>query len=225
MLLHISVTMASMLALVASMNSDGITGNIRRLAERDKRIDGGATSLRENLKTMDHKLRSGLLKDTRGVDNRLNGHANLAGKGATQKIKPKAKPKVVEDPQIIALREKEAAESDILDKEHIELIKKLPSSDETRVVSFSLYGEGKTRYTVGAVENAKIIKTYFPGWVARFYLTGPVDEVILNELKELGAEFIKSDDSMFARFLVASDDKVDRYIIRDADARLSARDR
>lgn len=119
----------------------------------------------------------------------------------------------------------EAAASIPIDEERIKIIQSLPKSTEKRVVSFSLYGSGKTRYTVGAIENTKIVKTYFPGWVCRFYLTGPVDDAVQKTLKELGAELIVSYGSMFSRFLVASDPTVDRYIIRDADSRLSSRDR
>ncbi len=119
----------------------------------------------------------------------------------------------------------EAAASKPIDEERIKIIQNLPTSTEKRVVSFALYGSGKTRYTVGDIDNARIVKTYFPGWVCRFYLTGPIDEVVQKTLKELGAELIVSYGSMFSRFLVASDPTVDRYIVRDADSRLSSRDR
>lgn len=122
-------------------------------------------------------------------------------------------------------RKQEDEQSAIIDKELIKIIQNLPVSKEKRVIAFSLYGTGKTRYTVGAIENAKLVKTYFPGWVCRYYITGTVDDVVLDELKSLGAEIIKSHSNMFARFLIAEDETVDRYIVRDVDSRMSARDR
>ena len=40
------------------------------------------------------------------------------------------------------------------------------------VVSMSLYGSN-SRYTVGAIRNAMLVKTNFPGWTLRFYLENP----------------------------------------------------
>jgi hypothetical protein len=126
-----------------------------------------------------------------------------------------------------AREEREAAEED---KKHLQTIAAFPSSSEKRVISFGLYGS-KPKYTVGAVKNAQLAKSYFPGWVCRFYVTSDVPDSLIDELKEEGAEisYIPTGkgytSGMFWRFMVASDSSVDRYIVRDTDSRLNARDR
>jgi hypothetical protein len=99
-----------------------------------------------------------------------------------------------------------------------------------RVISFGLYG-GDTKYTTGAIRNAELRDTYFPGWTIRFYVDDSVPQDVISKLKELGSEIVKEEGlkggigGMFWRFLVADDDTVDRYIVRDSDSRLNARDR
>ena len=123
--------------------------------------------------------------------------------------------------------EKEAHDADL---EHIEQIAKFPRSVEKRVISFGLYG-GKEKYTLGAVRNAELAKVYFPGWTCRFYCTSDVPKEIVEKLKSLGSEIesipsgMGYSSGMFWRFMVAEDPEVDRYIIRDVDSRLNARDR
>jgi hypothetical protein len=126
--------------------------------------------------------------------------------------------------------EKEIKEAYEEDQEYIKQIALLPQSTEKRVISYGLYG-GKPKYTTGAIRNVEMAKIYFPGWICRFYVTSDVPEDILSSLKALGAE-IESIPSgmgytsgMFWRFMVAEDETVDRYIIRDADSRPNARDR
>ena len=56
-------------------------------------------------------------------------------------------------------------------------------------------------------------------------MSSDVPEDVTTKLRRLGAELIQvKERSMFSRFLVAADESVDRYIIRDADSRLNARD-
>eukprot|EP01038_Epipyxis_sp_PR26KG_P011457 gene11457-15349_t len=116
------------------------------------------------------------------------------------------------------------------DQELIAKIKQFPISTEKRVISFGLYGS-KPKYTTGAIKNVVLQKIYFPGWICRFYVTNDVPQDVIEQLKSLGAE-IESIPSgmgytsgMFWRFLVAIDPTVDRYIVRDSDSRLNARDR
>jgi len=108
---------------------------------------------------------------------------------------------------------------------YIKLIASLPKSAEKRVISFSLYG-ANPKYVQGAIRNAEMKDTYFPGWVCRFYISG-VPEVSVKRLKELGAEVVPMSEfgNMLSRFLVAADPTVDRYIVRDTDSRLNQRDR
>ncbi len=123
--------------------------------------------------------------------------------------------------------EKDAAEQD---RKFITQIQALPTSTETRVIPVGLYGKNP-KYTIGALHNMEAAKIYFPGWVCRFYVTADVPEEIVSKLKALGAEIVDIPagkgyiSGMFWRFLVAADPTVDRYIIRDSDSRMNARDR
>ena len=129
---------------------------------------------------------------------------------------------------------KEKHEIAITKEEDTKLIAKIQlftnPNHEKRVISFGLYGS-KPKYNQGAIRNAELASIYFPGWICRFYATNDVPKATLDRLKELGAE-IESIPSgmgyasgMFWRFLVADDPTIDRYIIRDVDSRLNARDR
>jgi hypothetical protein len=129
---------------------------------------------------------------------------------------------------------KEKRENAEIAKEDAELIQQISGytnpSNENRIISFGLYGS-KPKYNQGAIKNAELTKIYFPGWKCRFYVTSDVANSTIDRLKELGSEieYIPSGmgytSGMFWRFLVADDPKVDRYIIRDVDSRLNARDR
>ncbi|KAJ1425255.1 hypothetical protein B484DRAFT_92429 [Ochromonadaceae sp. CCMP2298] len=110
------------------------------------------------------------------------------------------------------------------------MINLIPPSAEKRVISFGLYG-ANPKYVVGAIHNVEAGRIYFPGWVCRFYVTNDVPLDAIDTLKQMGAEVeaippgMGYSSGMFWRFLVAADPTVDRYIVRDADSRLNARDR
>lgn len=142
---------------------------------------------------------------------------------------------LVNDSQVIESLEKEAkeqTESNEKDLEYIAAIKLMPNlgASEKQVISFGLYGSNE-KYTTGAIRNAELAKIYFPGWVCRYYITSDVPLGVIDALKELGAEIedipsgMGYSSGMFWRFIVASDESVDRYIVRDVDSRLNARDR
>jgi len=132
--------------------------------------------------------------------------------------------------EAIAKEEREQKEAEDEDKAYIQQISTFPSSTEKRIISFGLYG-AKEKYTNGAIRNAELAKTYFPGWICRFYVTSDVPERVVQDLTALGAEIeyipkgMGYSSGMFWRFMVASDSNVDRYIVRDVDSRLNARDR
>jgi hypothetical protein len=94
------------------------------------------------------------------------------------------------------------------------------------VISFSLYGNND-KYLQGALQNAKLCGIYFAGWICRFYIGQDVPNWVVSKLQNLDAEvrYDNKHTQMFARFLVADDASVDRFIVRDTDARLSLRDR
>lgn len=105
-----------------------------------------------------------------------------------------------------------------------------------RYISFSLWiGDPVTapKYLVGAVENVKLAKTIYPDWVCRFYVP-PVDETpyelehTIITLESLGAEIRCAPSDMplmYARFLIADEKDAEYFVVRDADSRLSLREK
>ena len=99
------------------------------------------------------------------------------------------------------------------------------------VVSYSLYGHAAIHMT-GAVRNAELVRQMYPGWVARFYHDAALPLRLRAELEQRSAELVLVNSSLAAasmprrhwRLLVAADERVDRFLIRDVDSRLSARE-
>jgi hypothetical protein len=97
-----------------------------------------------------------------------------------------------------------------------------------KIVSFSLWGEDP-KYTIGAIENAKLVNEIYQGWIGRFYCGKSVPENIINSLKNTpNTEVIIMDEDgdwtgMFWRFLACKDGDV--MISRDTDSRLSLREK
>ena len=99
-----------------------------------------------------------------------------------------------------------------------------------RVISFSLYGTSP-KYLEGAVRNAELASKFYPGWDVWFYTCyGTVPLSCRNHLLEKeGCRAIPMRGNldippMFWRFLVADYPDVERFIVRDADSRLNARE-
>jgi len=96
-----------------------------------------------------------------------------------------------------------------------------------KVIAYSLWGNN-TRYTIGAIQNAKLAYYYYPGWISRFYYGNNVDNSIINTLNSIpNTETILITDppnwtGMFWRFYAAADSDI--MISRDADARISKRE-
>lgn len=101
-----------------------------------------------------------------------------------------------------------------------------------RVVAFSLWGDCD-KYLVGAVENAKLMPTIYPGWEAWFYVPCTDDSNIklertICEITSLGAKtacWLPDIPGMYQRFIVADDPTVEYFAVRDADSRLSLREK
>lgn len=120
-----------------------------------------------------------------------------------------------------------------------------------KVISFSLWGNIEL-YTRGAIKNAILAKTVYPGWICRFYIPKEnsrytknmrpdkhndkdksytitkVPKQVIAELEKHGAEIVKIDSdgcwySMFWRFYAIGD--ADVAIFRDCDSRLSFREK
>jgi hypothetical protein len=101
-----------------------------------------------------------------------------------------------------------------------------------RIISFSLYGSDP-RYTWGAVRQARLAAIHYPGWICRFYLPesdwsgASAHSPHVLDLIMMGAELRSGDTSipnMFWRFMVADDPEVERFIVRDCDSRIDARE-
>ena len=99
-----------------------------------------------------------------------------------------------------------------------------------KVISFSLWGDDP-KYTIGAIRNAELSKTIYPGWIPRFYCAkNSVPENIISQLRELNSEIVIKDTvgdwtGMFWRFQTISDPEVEVMISRDTDSRISLREK
>ena len=99
-----------------------------------------------------------------------------------------------------------------------------------RVVSYSLYG-ANPRYTDGAVANADLAPSIYPGWEMWIYHDESVPGAVLSDLrtrswvKLINMQNQPIKNQMVWRFLVSSSSVVERYIIRDIDSRLSMREK
>ncbi|KAG2381364.1 hypothetical protein C9374_006353 [Naegleria lovaniensis] len=109
----------------------------------------------------------------------------------------------------------------------------LDQTKKKNVVSYSLYGNNP-KYVIGAIRNAELVKYILPGWICRFYHDQSVPQDILATLREMGSELVdmsaREDHSKqaysgtFWRFLVADDETVERFLVRDTDSRLNPRE-
>jgi hypothetical protein len=98
------------------------------------------------------------------------------------------------------------------------------------VIAFSLWGSNAF-YTLGAIENARLTKASYPGWIARFYHDQSVPRDVLERLKDEGAELVEmaahreTQLGPFWRFMASDDPEARRFLCRDTDSRLGERER
>ena len=100
---------------------------------------------------------------------------------------------------------------------------------QKKVVSYSLYGNHE-RYVDGAIANAGLMSTVYPGWIMRVYHDKTVMESVLLQLRDKSVELILVDNQkipaeMTWRFFPIQDTDVSIFISRDIDSRLSKRER
>ena len=102
----------------------------------------------------------------------------------------------------------------------------------------SLFGKDP-RYLYGAIRNAQLAPVIYPGWAIRFYIAnGNSDDSLVIphriavNLISLGAELsiVSWTEQLYIkprywRYLVADDEKVNAFLIRNVDARLTDRDK
>jgi hypothetical protein len=98
-----------------------------------------------------------------------------------------------------------------------------------KIISFSLYGT-HPKYTNGMICNVELAKIIYPDWICRIYYDDSVPELVIKTLKEYdNTELVlMSGDDVFPmiwRFLAIDDEDVEVMLCRDADSRLSYREK
>jgi len=103
-----------------------------------------------------------------------------------------------------------------------------------KIISFSLWGED-LKYVLGAIENIKTQREFFPDWICRFYCHSHINLKWINSFYKEGAEVVLKDEEpfvkhmdapgMFWRFDVLKDKDIERCIVRDTDGRLTQREK
>lgn len=98
-----------------------------------------------------------------------------------------------------------------------------------KIISFSLWGKNP-KYLNGALMNVPLQKQYYPDWTCRFYVDETVPHTFVEQVIEQGCEVElmepKSDGNfgLFWRFEPFKDTTIERFIVRDTDSRLNARE-
>lgn len=98
-----------------------------------------------------------------------------------------------------------------------------------RVISFCLWGNDP-KYTVGALRNAELARSVYPGWTSRFYVGSSTQRTVCKQLRKAGGEVVEMDEpgdwrGMFWRFIPAGEPDVAVMLSRDTDSRLSGREK
>lgn len=101
---------------------------------------------------------------------------------------------------------------------------------ERQVIAFSLFG-ALPKYCETAVANVAQARQHLPDWTCRFYVDGTVPAEVCARLQHAGADVrrVSAQDARelpgtLWRFGVLDDPTVDRYVLRDCDALISARE-
>ena len=98
------------------------------------------------------------------------------------------------------------------------------------VIAFSLWGTDR-RYVEGALANAALAQQLYPGWQVRVYCDDSIGPPARRALARAGALVVSLPREpvrrlgLFWRFRVANDPRVDRFICRDCDSRLTVQER
>ena len=100
-----------------------------------------------------------------------------------------------------------------------------------QLIAYSLYGS-EERYTIGAIKNAILATRHFKGYTLRFYTGASVPESIKQTLRlfphvQLEEQWDEPEDhrAKLWRFQALADQRYDVVLSRDADARLTHRER
>jgi hypothetical protein len=102
-----------------------------------------------------------------------------------------------------------------------------------KIIAYSLFGDNP-KYLIGALENVKGQKEFYPDWTCRFYIHKDVNKNIIRRLKKDAEVVIMKEVPVTSplhwpgcwwRLHVLKDNTVDRFISRDTDSRLTYRER
>jgi hypothetical protein len=107
-----------------------------------------------------------------------------------------------------------------------------PTHAAENVIAYCLWGEAPA-YQVPLLENARIVGHLFPGWTLRVYHDASVPPSFRSELSRLGVQLrlkalpagVPQHRKLLWRFDVLADPTVRRFLVRDADALLSVKER
>lgn len=99
-----------------------------------------------------------------------------------------------------------------------------------KIISFVVFGKDSV-YTLGAVENARLIEYIYPGWIGRFYVGDDVPDTVVNQLMDTPHQVVRFSvadyprrAAQILRFFPASEVGVDAFIVRDTDSRINPRE-
>jgi hypothetical protein len=97
------------------------------------------------------------------------------------------------------------------------------------LIAFSLYGR-EPRFLVGAEENAKMAKFFYPGWTVRFYVDDSVPDETIAKFHHLKCDVVRMSGwrehhRKFWRLFAADDPGYERWMVRDVDSRFTLRER
>ena len=104
------------------------------------------------------------------------------------------------------------------------------SCQKSRIISFCLFGSEPSNIE-GAVANTKIASQIFPEWIVRIYHDDTVPSQVLQTIKSENVQFVKIttktpfEPKEIWNLFVATDPCLERYLIRNIDTRLTARER
>lgn len=105
-----------------------------------------------------------------------------------------------------------------------------PLARERNIIAFSLFGDNP-RYTDGAIRNVVAAQLIYPEWSCRFYVDDTVPKAVVRRIEREGG-MVRQVFGMpaarfgtFWRFLIAQDEQVDRFLVRDCDGLVGLRER
>ena len=103
-----------------------------------------------------------------------------------------------------------------------------PTRPQQNVVAFSLWGIHAT-YVEGAITNAGLVRTLYPGWTCRIYLDASVSQNAIDALRQARAQIVTmprpdTHYGLFWRFFAADDADVAYFLCRDADSRINTQE-